>query len=158
LVAAHPESAAARLLWADAEATEGSAAVAMVQYRKALEIDQRDVTALNNLAYLLTNTNRADEALKYAQQAKELAPDSPEVDDTLGWTYFHKGIYTLAVTHLESATAREGTARRKYHLGLAYLKAGDEKRGKQVLEAALKMDPKLPEAKAAQEALAGSAQ
>ena len=47
--------------------------------------------ALNGLAYLLAETRQPDEAIKYAQKAKELAPDSPAVDDTLGWTYFQKG-------------------------------------------------------------------
>ncbi len=54
-------------------------------------------------------------------------------------------------THLESATAKEGTARRKYHLAMAYLKAGDANRGRQVLQTALKMDPSLPEAQAARQ-------
>ena len=104
------------------------------------------MATLNNLAYLLADSNQADEALKYAQEAKEMAPDSAAVDDTLGWTYFRKGLYKLAVTYLESAAAKEGTARRKYHLAMAYLKTGDPKRGRQVLEVAMKMDPKLPEA------------
>ena len=65
--------------------------------------------------------------------------------------YFQKGLYSMAVTYLEGATAREGTARRKYHLAMAYLKAGDQKRGRQTLDAALKMDPNLPEAQAARQ-------
>jgi Tfp pilus assembly protein PilF len=73
------------------------------------------------------------------------------VDDTLGWTYFQKGMYTLAVAHLEGAVAKDGTALRKYHLAMAYLKAGDPKRGRQTFEAALKMDPKLPEAQVARQ-------
>jgi hypothetical protein len=32
-----------------------------------------------------------DEALKYAQRAKELAPENAEVDDTLGWSYLQAG-------------------------------------------------------------------
>ena len=73
------------------------------------------------------------------------------MDDTLGWTYFQKGLYSMAVTYLEGATAKESTARRKYHLAMAYLKAGDQKRGRQTLDAALKMDPNLPEAQAARQ-------
>jgi uncharacterized protein HemY len=90
------------------------------------------VGALNNLAYLLTeNTGQPDEALKYAEQAKEIVPANPEVDDTLGWIYYRKGIYLTAVKYLESATAKSSTAVRRYHLAMAYLKAGDVKRGQQ---------------------------
>ena len=146
VVASHPDNVAGRLLWAQLEVADGKSAAAIEQYRKVLALNGKNATALNNLAYLLADGNQADEALKYAQEAKEIAPDSATVDDTLGWTYFRKGLYTLAVTHLESADAKESTARRKYHLAAAYLKAGNPKRGRQVLEAAMKMDPKLPEA------------
>ena len=92
----------------------------------------------------------------YAQQAKELAPENPAVDDTLGWTYYQKGMYAMAVTHMESAIARESNAVRKYHLAMAYLKAGDPARGRQNLEAALKMNPNLPEAQAARQIFANA--
>ena len=105
------------------------------------------------MAYLLAESKQPDEALKYAQKAKELAPDNAAVDDTLGWTYYQKGLYSLAVTHLEGATARDGTPRRKYHLAMAYCKAGDPKRGRQAYDAAYKMDPNLPEAQAARQVL-----
>ena len=34
---------------------------------KVLELDQRNIAALNNLAFLLADGNPADEALKFAQ-------------------------------------------------------------------------------------------
>jgi tetratricopeptide (TPR) repeat protein len=142
--------AEAHVLLASLDSKTGNQAAAIGHYRKVLEIDPRNAGTLNNLAYLLAeNTSQPDEALKYAAQAKEIAPASPEVDDTLGWIYYRKGIYPTAVKYLESATANSGTAVRKYHLAMAYLKAGDLKRGQQTLEAALKIDSKLPEAQAA---------
>jgi len=153
VVSSHPASIPGHLLLAQLEMTEGKTAAAIEQYRKVVALDDRNAPALNGLAYLLAESKQPDEALKYAQQAKEIAPDSPAVDDTLGWTYFQKGMYTLAVTHLESATAKEGTAIRKYHLAMAYQKAGDPKRARQVLEAALKLNPNLPEAEAARQLL-----
>ena len=47
--------------------------------------------------------------------------------------------------HLESATAHESTARRQYHLAMAYWKSGDQKRSRDALKTALRMDPSLPE-------------
>ena len=154
-VATHPKSAAGQLLLAQLEMNEGKSSAAIDRYRKALELDPRHAGALNNLAYLLCDTNQPDEALKYAQQAKQFAPDNPAIDDTLGWTYYQKGMYSLAVTYLQSAVARGGTARREYHLAMACLKAGDAVRGREALTAALKMDPNLPEARAARQVFEG---
>jgi Tfp pilus assembly protein PilF len=54
------------------------------------------------------------------------------------------------VTHLQNAAAKNRTAPvNKYHLAMAYLKAGDQLRGRQVLEEARRIDPKLPEAASA---------
>jgi len=153
LVSAHPGNVPGRLLFAQLELTEGKAAAAIEQYRKVLALDEKNVLALNALAYVLAENRQPDEALKYAQKAKELAPESAAVDDTLGWTYFQQGLYKLAVTHLEGADAKEATALRKYHLAMAYVKAGDSKRGRQTFEAALKMDSGLPEAQLARQVL-----
>ena len=136
VVSSHPRNIPGRLLFAQLEVKEGKTAAAIEQYRKVLALDDKNIFALNGLAYLLAESGQPDEAIKYAQKAKEVAPDNAAVDDTLGWTYFRKGMYSLAVTHLESANAKEGTALRKYHLAMAYLKAGDPKRGRQTFEAA----------------------
>jgi tetratricopeptide (TPR) repeat protein len=151
VVSSHPGNITGRVLFAELELKEGKTAAAIEQYRKALAVDEKNVFALNGLADQLAESGQPDEAIKYAQKAKEVAPDSAAVDDTLGWTYYRKGMFAMAVTHLESATAKEGTALRKYHLAMAYLKAGDAKRGRQTFEAALKMDPKLPEAQVARQ-------
>ncbi|MHC4471120.1 MAG: tetratricopeptide repeat protein, partial [Planctomycetota bacterium] len=58
------------------------------RYYKALELEPEYVPALNNLAELLACApgyeGRVEEALKHARRATELAPDLPEVHDTLG--------------------------------------------------------------------------
>jgi Tfp pilus assembly protein PilF len=155
LLASNPKNNPARLMLAGLEEQAANHTAALEHYRKVLEEDQRNALALNNSAYILTeHANQPDEGLKNAQLAKELAPDSPAVDDTLGWIYYRKGIYLTAVKHLESSVAKEGTAVRKYHLGMAYLKAGDHKRGQQTIDAALKLDAKRPEAQEARRLLA----
>ena len=154
VASAHPQNLPAQYLWAQLELADGKPAAAMEHYRKVLTLDEKNAAALNDLAYLLADGKQPDEALKYAQQAKELAPESPAVDDTLGWTYYQKGLYSMAVTHLEGAVAKEGTARRNYHLAMARLKAGDAKRGRDALNTALKMDPSLPEAQLAKQMFA----
>jgi tetratricopeptide (TPR) repeat protein len=151
VISTHPTNVDARLLLAEVEIAEGNMADAMKQYNQIIDLDPRNAGALNNVAYMLADGAQVDEALKYAQQAKQLAPENPAIDDTLGWAYYKKGMYQQAAAHLESATARGDSALRKYHLAMAYLKAGDPERGKRTLEAALKIDPSLPEAKAARD-------
>ncbi|HTQ55329.1 MAG TPA: tetratricopeptide repeat protein [Bryobacteraceae bacterium] len=123
-------------------------------FRKVVDADPSNVVALNNLAYLLaTQTEQFDEALKYAQQVKELAPNDKGVDDTIGWIMYRKGLYRAAVQYLEKAAQDQSDPVVAYHLGLAYLKVGD-KRGEPTLRAALKKAPDLPEARMAEQVLA----
>ena len=126
-------------------------------FQKVVDAEPANVVALNNLAYLLASqTTRFDEALKYAQQVKELAPDNPGVDDTIGWILYRKGLYPSAVKYLESAAKGESDPAVRYHLGMAYLKLGD-KRGRATLREALTAAPDLPEAAMAQHLLTEAA-
>ena len=123
-------------------------------FRKVLELEPRNAIAMNNLAYLLaTRGNQTDEALKYAQQAKEIAPDLPDIDDTLGWVLYNKGIYQPALRYLEGAAKRHDDPAIRYHLAMTYAKVGD-KRGPQMLREALGAAPDLPEAEMARRVLA----
>ena len=80
---------------------------AIAQYRAVVTIDHNSTMALNNLAYLLSKDD-PDEALKYAQQAGDLAPDSPAVQDTLGWAYYCKGNYEGAIRYTEDRVEKDG--------------------------------------------------
>jgi tetratricopeptide (TPR) repeat protein len=132
------------------EIASGNYPAAIEHYRKVLQLNPRDSLALNNLAYLLCDfEGRPDEALPYARNAKELSPESATADDTLGWIYYRKGLYELAVPYLESAISRDATARHKYHLAMAWLKLGERAKGKRILDAALRLDSSIPEALAA---------
>jgi Flp pilus assembly protein TadD len=62
---------------------------------------------------------------------------------------------TMAVTFLREATKRgPSSPSMQYRLGLAYLKAGDQKSARESLEQALKMNPQFPEAEDAKRAIA----
>jgi tetratricopeptide (TPR) repeat protein len=141
--AREPRNLPAPVMLADIELITGNRAAAIERYRAALQVNGSHIGALNNLAYLLI-PEHPDEALTIAQKALELAPDDPNVADTLGWIYYRKGIYQTAIRHLEVAVAKGPTARSQYHLALSYLKAGDRDLGSKMLATALKQDPKLP--------------
>ena len=155
LLARNGGGSAASILMAEVQVKSGNLTAAIGQYRKVLERDPRNPLALNNLAYLLADRNdQLDEALKYAQQAKELAPNDPGIDDTIGWVHYRKGLYPTAVKYFEAATSKRPIAAGKYHLAMAYLKMGDRRHGTETLNQALKLDATLPEAALAKQALA----
>jgi len=141
------------LLWLGSiEVKLGNYTVAIEHFRKVLQEDDSNLSALNNLAYLLANfAHDPEEALAFAQKARELAPDSADAQGTLGWVFYRKGLYSIALKHLREAVAKDGessapnAAIRKYHLAMAYLKLGERDSGLKAMQAALKIDPKLPQ-------------
>ena len=151
LLASNRANNEAREVLAGVEQAAGNQSAAIDQYRTIADSEPNNIRALNNLAYLLADANKADEALNYAQRAKELLPGNLDVEDTLGWVLYRKGLYAVAVQHLENSAPQEPTGRGQFHLAMAYFKAGDLKRGKQTLRAALVKYPNLPEAKLAEQ-------
>ena len=134
----------AYLLSGQVEEASGNPGDAVVQYRKALSLDNANVFALNNLAYLLSrDATHLEEALTLARSAKEQVPQSPEVLDTLGWLYYRKGLYDLAAKELELALARADWPAIQFHLGLTYNRLGNTVKGGHLLAVALAKDPKL---------------
>jgi Tfp pilus assembly protein PilF len=154
VIAADPGNTRARFLLATLEEARGKYDLAAGHYRKILEEDPDNVAALNNLANVLADgLNNPAEALEYAQKAKEYAPYNADIEDTLGWVFYKKGLYTAAVRHLEMAVSRQATARNRCHLAMAYWQAGDHKRGRETLEVALRQDPKVAEGRQARQLL-----
>ena len=150
LLALSPSSQTVRMLLAKIEHVTGDYRGAAAHYQQIIDADPNDAMAHNNLAYLLLEReNRPDEALKLAQRAVELAPNDPDVQDTMGWILYSKGLYGAALQHLEQLRD-DGMAVRQYHLSLAYFKTGKVAQGREVLKRAMRLDPSLPEAKLAQ--------
>ena len=67
LVSANPGNKVGHLLLAQLELNSGQNSAAIDRYRKVVAIDDKNVLALNSLAYLLVEGNHPDEALKYAR-------------------------------------------------------------------------------------------
>ncbi len=137
-----PKNVAALLSLASLDENAGNQPGAVIRYRAVLEVDASNVFALNNLAYSLAVAN-PDEASKLAQRALELAPENATVQDTLGWVYYQKKNYTMALTYLKAAVAKEPSPRREFHLAVCYLKNGNKELGEKLLQKALKQDPTL---------------
>ncbi len=151
-----PHNIKALLQIAQIEDRAGRRTEAISYYEKALQENSKNPPALNNLAYLLADTGKdPDRALELAQQVKALLPDSPTVDDTIGWAYYKKGLFHPALDYLKKASASNSPVR-MCHLAMTYYQLGDRHQAYTLLLAAMKADPSLPEAKEAM-ALLGTA-
>ncbi|UCF56016.1 MAG: tetratricopeptide repeat protein, partial [Deltaproteobacteria bacterium] len=111
-------------------------------YRKALEINRDFAPAANNLAWNLAEKGgNIDEALSFAQMAKEKMPKNAAVMDTLGWIYYLKGSYLSAIAELQdSVELAPDNPLINYHLGLAYYKNNEPDEAKEYLEKALQIN------------------
>lgn len=135
---------------------------AKAMYQQALAVSPDNPLASNNLAYvILEQGGNVDVAMNMAQAARRGMPDSPSFADTLGWAYYHKGIYQSAINQFQEAlrlNERNGGPDDPvvhYHLGLAYQKANQISLARQQLEKALKLSPDNADARKALSDLRG---
>lgn len=143
-----PHNVQALLQMAQIQDRTGQPMEAIAYYEKAILENANNPPALNNLAYLLADTGKdPDRALTLAQQAKELLPNSPTVDDTIGWAYYKKGLFQPALDHLKRA--RSNSSQRLCHLAMTYFQLGDRHQAYAILQMVMKSDPSAPEAKEA---------
>jgi tetratricopeptide (TPR) repeat protein len=126
------------------------------EYRRALELSPKNALAANNLASNLSDHGgNLDEALKFAQVAREAAPEDPNVGDTLGWIYFKKGLFDTAYPLISDASRKlEKNAVVRYHHGMVLSKKGKTKEAAAELKAALALDADFPGAAEAKKELA----
>jgi putative PEP-CTERM system TPR-repeat lipoprotein len=144
VLAKEPRNVDAHMSLGMVEDASGAYSKAIGEYKKILDLESRHLGALNNLAYdLARDPARCDEALPYAQKAKELAPAGWQIQDTLGWIYYRKGLYDNAAREFEGALSNGGGALARLHLGQTYNRLGDSVRGGRFMAAALVEDPKL---------------
>lgn len=131
---------------------------AIAHYEELLKANPNVDVATNNLASLLLDY-RSDAAswARALELAKKLeASTNPAVLDTVGWAYYRNKEFARAVPLLERAVAGAGqVALLRYHLGMAYLAAGNTIGARQELDQALKLakDRDFPGIGEAREAL-----
>jgi tetratricopeptide (TPR) repeat protein len=137
--------------------SQGKLDEANKEYRKVLSLSPRHTLAANNLASnIVDGGGNLDEALKFAQIAREAAPEDPSVADTLGWVYYKKGLVESAYPLIAGAAgkAKENPSIR-FHHGMVLAKKGKNREAAAELKAALAMDPKFSGADEARKTLEG---
>jgi tetratricopeptide (TPR) repeat protein len=150
-----PASAVAPTLIGMILETQDHPADAQRVYEQVVAAHPDAAVAANNLAWLYAERGgNLDLALQLAQTAKARMPRTAQVDDTLGWIYYKKDLPDLAIPSLQASvnlSPRNPTY--QFHLGLAYVKAGDAMSAVSAFDAALKQNPGFQEAKTARAAL-----
>lgn len=112
-------------------------------YEAALRIDSTDPLALNNLAYMIAeNDGDLNEALAYAQRARQKLPNYSEITDTLGWIYLKKNLTDNAIDTFRGLVAQAPQIPTyHYHYAMALSKKGDRESARRECLSALANKP-----------------
>ncbi len=112
---------------------------AQQRYERVIQLDRQAPVAANNLAWLYAERGgNLDVALQLAQTARRILPNQPAVADTLGWVYYKKQQYDLAIRELQDAVEKDpDNPEYQYHLGAAYAAAGDVTKARTALQKAV---------------------
>jgi tetratricopeptide (TPR) repeat protein len=95
-------------------------------FRKVIQNDPRNATALNYLGYMLADRGtRLEEALSLIRKAVAIDPQNGAYLDSLGWVYYRLGNYDLAEESLRKAIEKIGTDPTVHdHIADLYQKTG----------------------------------
>jgi tetratricopeptide (TPR) repeat protein len=143
LVQRDPKSVPALTLSGMILESQGKTTDARARYERVMQVDGEAPVAANNLAWLYAeHGGDLDVALQLAHTAKRKLPETAEVNDTLGFIYYKKELPALAIPPLRASAERDpNNATYHYHLGLAYISAGDNAQAVQSLNRALSLAP-----------------
>ena len=121
--------------------------VARKYYEQAVKVEPNNALALNNLAYLITESGGdLETALTYATRAKQRLPNHPEINDTLGWIYLKKNLTDSAVDTFRNLVVQSPqSSTYRYHYAMALNQKGDRDGAKKECLAALNNKPRKDE-------------
>jgi tetratricopeptide (TPR) repeat protein len=98
-------------------------------FRKVLELNPENASALNYLGYMLADRNvKLDEAQQMIKKALDAEPENGAYLDSMGWVYFRQGKLDDAQGLLQKALDKIGEDPTVHaHLGDVYFKLGKTK-------------------------------
>ena len=76
-------------------------------YEAVVALNPGFAPAANNLAYIYCEyLGDTDKALRLAKTARDVAPDNPNIADTLGWALYKRSNYEWALTYLQESARK----------------------------------------------------
>ncbi len=149
----HPKDISARLRLAQALSYMARMTDAAEQYEMVLTQTGNNLTALNNLAWQLIDTNPR-QALKYAEKAESLAPGSAEISDTLAMALMKNEEFERALRINERALDKfSGNPLLSYHRAQILEAAGRSSEARSQLVSLLRNTQSFAERKEAEQML-----
>ena len=128
----HPDAHNVRLQLGMLFDKVGDREQAIETYKYVIEHNPDNLIALNNLAWLYGDDPKA---IKYAERASELAPNRPEISDTLGWVLVQNDELRRGMRLLKQAAVQAPHLPEiRYHLAVAYAKSGRVDEAREALE------------------------
>lgn len=113
---------------------------AIAEYEQLLDQHPDNIVALNNLAWLYHQVGD-ERAVARAERAVELAPERPEIADTLGWILVNEGELQRGLVLLQQAALQgPDIPDIRYHLAVAYQKADRLEEARKELQRVLETD------------------
>lgn len=113
--------------------------LAVADFKRYLNTDPNNTDVLNELGYTMLYLPKADvgEAFRYIELAYQQDPQSPYINDSMGWAYFRKGDAQSALPYLEFAFKETPHPEVAAHLGEVLWTTGDKARAQEVFKAGL---------------------
>lgn len=104
-----------------------------------------DPVTLNALGYTLVDHDQGvGEGEALIRRANAMMPDSPAIQDSLGWAHFRRGRYAEAAAMLRKAYDQAQDPEIAAHLGEALWKLGEREQARDVWQEALATSPTDP--------------
>jgi putative PEP-CTERM system TPR-repeat lipoprotein len=148
-LAKNPTDSAVRMEYATLLMRQGNNAKAASEYQLILQREPNNVLSLNNLGWLKQKDDPR-QAISLVSHAAKLAPDSPEVLDTLGWLMVQQKQVVDSLPILKRAhglSPADGSI--TYHLVMAMDETGGHDAARGLLKALLASNTKFAEKDAA---------
>ena len=149
----YPKDSLTQLALGNRYLSMGKNPEAIQAFKKVLEAVPNTVIALNNLAWLLKDSNPS-ESLQYSEKARALAPNAPEVLDTAAIVLLSNGQASKAEATINRALDNApGNLSYTYHKAMILEISGRSEEARPLLERIVSTNEEFAEREAAQQLL-----
>jgi tetratricopeptide (TPR) repeat protein len=117
----------------------------VAEFERALKVRPEDPQLLNALGFTLADhKQRLPHAEQLIRTALAVSPDSPAIQDSMGWVLFQRGKKAEALPILARAWQNSGDAEIAAHYGEVLWKTGDQGKARYIWQQALNSFPAHP--------------
>ena len=122
--------------------TGGRTQDAVAQFERAIKQRPEDPELLNALGFTLADHKlQLTHAEQLIRTAMAVSPDSPAIQDSLGWVLYRRGKKAQALPVLARAWQNSGDPEIAAHYGEVLWKSGDQGKARYIWQQALNGDP-----------------